>query len=200
MNTGWHRMPRRMPEGRFSSGCMGQAARITSTDFRRCRATSASRWRPSSTQLPTTEAFLIDRDVRRPEIRRMYRAHIAGRRRRRPAPVVRGAPQRYTVTPDRGFIDRSGTGKEPRDGGRPRAPGHGFKHSCGIGQAVAQVYLVEKRSSVDLLRSTLVVSKCSQNGMLGRARPLARLPARACFPRQSYQTQHKVQFHPKTVL
>lgn len=78
----------------------------------------------------------------------MYRQHVAGRLAGATGRVTRAAACLYTVTPDRGFIiDR-----------HPRmdrvlvvsaCSGHGFKHSAGIGEAVADE-MVRAEGRIDL--------------------------------------------------
>lgn len=90
----------------------------------------------------------VNRSVDPRESAAMYEAHIAGRLRGAQPGPARAASCLYTVTPDSGFvIDR-----------HPEAArillvspcsGHGFKHSAGIGEAVAQL-VTEGRSAVDL--------------------------------------------------
>jgi sarcosine oxidase len=88
----------------------------------------------------STQAEALDRVVSPAESAAMHRHHVAGRLAGASARVTRAAACLYTVTPDRGFIiDR-----------HPRmdrvlvvsaCSGHGFKHSAGIGEAVAEEML-----------------------------------------------------------
>jgi sarcosine oxidase len=88
----------------------------------------------------TTTASEIDRTVAAAESADMYRRHVEGRLAGATARVSQAAACLYTTTPDRNFIiDR-----------HPRwdrvlvvsaCSGHGFKHSAGIGEAVAQTLL-----------------------------------------------------------
>jgi len=88
----------------------------------------------------STQAEALDRVVSPAESAAMHRHHVAGRLAGASARVTRAAACLYTVTPDRGFIiDR-----------HPRmdrvlvvsaCSGHGFKHSAGIGEAVAEEIL-----------------------------------------------------------
>ena len=88
----------------------------------------------------STQAEALDRVVSPAESAAMHRHHVAGRLAGPSARVTRAAACLYTVTPDRGFIiDR-----------HPRmdrvlivsaCSGHGFKHSAGIGEAVAEEML-----------------------------------------------------------
>ena len=78
----------------------------------------------------------------------MYRRHVAGRMAGATAQVVKAAACLYTVTPDRGFIiDRHPD--EDRVLVVSACSGHGFKHSAGIGEAVAEVMATGK-SPIDL--------------------------------------------------
>lgn len=90
----------------------------------------------------------VERSVDPRESAAMYEAHIAGRLSgARPGPA-RAAACLYTVTPDSGFvIDRHP--EEERILLVSPCSGHGFKHSAGIGEAVAQL-VTEGRSAVDL--------------------------------------------------
>lgn len=84
-----------------------------------------------------TTADTINREVEPAESEEMYRKHVKGRLAGATPRVSQAAACLYTVTPDRGFIiDR-----------HPRldhvfvvsaCSGHGFKHSAGIGDAVAE--------------------------------------------------------------
>jgi len=88
----------------------------------------------------STQAEALDRVVSPAESAAMHRHHVAGRLAGASARVTRAAACLYTVTPDRGFIiDR-----------HPRmdrvlvvsaCSGHGFKHSAGIGEVVAEEML-----------------------------------------------------------
>ncbi|SHN68706.1 N-methyl-L-tryptophan oxidase [Bradyrhizobium erythrophlei] len=84
-----------------------------------------------------TTADTVNREVDPAESDAMYRKHVKGRLAGATARVSQAAACLYTITPDRGFIiDR-----------HPRldhvfvvsaCSGHGFKHSAGIGEAVAE--------------------------------------------------------------
>ncbi|MBR0663771.1 N-methyl-L-tryptophan oxidase [Roseomonas hellenica] len=89
-----------------------------------------------------------DRSVSPQESAAMYEAHIAGRLSgARPGPA-RAAACLYTVTPDSGFvIDRDP--ENDRVVLVSPCSGHGFKHSAGIGEAVAQL-VTDGRSDIDL--------------------------------------------------
>jgi sarcosine oxidase len=101
----------------------------------------------------STQAEALDRVVSPAESAAMHRHHVAGRLAGASARVTRAAACLYTVTPDRGFIiDR-----------HPRmdrvlvvsaCSGHGFKHSAGIGEAVAEEML-EGGRRIDLAPYTL---------------------------------------------
>ncbi|PLZ00466.1 N-methyl-L-tryptophan oxidase [Burkholderia sp. WAC0059] len=96
----------------------------------------------------TTTPFSVDRTVTPDESARMYRTHVEGRLAGVTATVAKAAACLYTVTPDRGFIiDRHP--EKDRVLVVSACSGHGFKHSAGIGEAVAQ-WLVEGRCDVDL--------------------------------------------------
>ncbi|MCJ2032869.1 N-methyl-L-tryptophan oxidase [Methylobacterium sp. J-068] len=96
----------------------------------------------------TTRAETLERTVSPEESAAMYRCHVADRLAGATARVTRAAACLYTVTPDRGFvIDR-----------HPRmdrvlvvsaCSGHGFKHSAGIGEAVANE-MVQASGRIDL--------------------------------------------------
>ena len=78
----------------------------------------------------------------------MYRDNLAGRLAGVTPRVAQAAACLYTVTPDRGFIiDRHPD--QDRVLVISACSGHGFKHSAGIGAAVAE-FLVEGRSDIDL--------------------------------------------------
>ncbi|WP_375465514.1 N-methyl-L-tryptophan oxidase [uncultured Methylobacterium sp.] len=95
-----------------------------------------------------TRADALDRVVSPAESGEMYRRHVAGRLAGATAQVAQAAACLYTVTPDRGFI----IDRQP-DSDRihvvSACSGHGFKHSAGIGKAVAE-HLTDGRSAVDL--------------------------------------------------
>ena len=97
---------------------------------------------------PGTTPDAVDRTVSRRESDDMYRRHVAGRL----AGAMPEAPEAvvclYTTTPDRGFIiDRHPT--KDRLLVVSACSGHGFKHSAGIGEAVAEL-LTTGSSRVDL--------------------------------------------------
>ncbi len=90
----------------------------------------------------------VDRTVAAAEGPAMFSAHVAGRLPGLNAEGGRSAACLYTVTPDSGFvIDRH------PDCERiivvAACSGHGFKHSAGVGEAVAEL-ASEGRSTVDL--------------------------------------------------
>jgi sarcosine oxidase len=96
----------------------------------------------------TTTADTIDRDVDPAESDKMYRDHVKGRMAGVTPRVVQAAACLYTVTPDRGFIiDRHPD--QDRVFVVSACSGHGFKHSAGIGNVVAEK-VAEGRSSIDL--------------------------------------------------
>ena len=95
-----------------------------------------------------TTADTINRVVDPTESARMYRDHIQGRMAGVTPRVAQAAACLYTVTPDRGFIiDRHPD--QDRVYVISACSGHGFKHSAGIGNAVAEK-VAEGRSSIDL--------------------------------------------------
>lgn len=96
----------------------------------------------------STTAPAADRTVHPGESARMHAAHLAGRLRGVSDRAVRAAACLYTVTPDRGFvIDRHP--ELERVIVVSACSGHGFKHSAGVGAAVAQL-VTRGRSDVDL--------------------------------------------------
>jgi sarcosine oxidase len=96
----------------------------------------------------TTTADRIDRTVTASEAAQMFDAHLRGRLAGAIAPAVATVTCLYTTTPDRGFI----IDRHP-DMDRvvvvSACSGHGFKHSAGIGKAVAE-WVAAGRSRVDL--------------------------------------------------
>ena len=95
-----------------------------------------------------TTADTINRVVDPAESAKMYRQHVKGRMAGVTPRVAQAAACLYTVTPDRGFIiDRHP--EQDKVFVISACSGHGFKHSAGIGNAVAEK-VAEGRSSVDL--------------------------------------------------
>jgi sarcosine oxidase len=95
-----------------------------------------------------TTADSIDREVDPAESAEMYRKHVQGRLAGTNPRVAHAAACLYTVTPDRGFIiDRHP--RQDRVFVISACSGHGFKHSAGIGDAVAE-RLTGGRNQVDL--------------------------------------------------
>lgn len=95
-----------------------------------------------------TTADTIDRVVDPAESAKMYRQHVQGRMAGVTPRVAQAAACLYTVTPDRGFIiDRHP--EQDKVFVISACSGHGFKHSAGIGNAVAEK-VAEGRSSIDL--------------------------------------------------
>jgi len=90
----------------------------------------------------------VDRTVSPGEAQAMHAAHIAGRLRGAAAAPARSAACLYTVTPDSGFVITRHPAEE-RIIVVSACSGHGFKHSAGIGEAVAQL-ACEGRSVADL--------------------------------------------------
>lgn len=84
-----------------------------------------------------TTAEALDREVSPAESARMWREHVAGRIDGVTQEVAQAAACLYTVTPDSGFIiDRHP--RQDRVMVVSACSGHGFKHSAGIGKAVAE--------------------------------------------------------------
>lgn len=95
-----------------------------------------------------TSADHVARAVEPREREAMYQTHLAGRIAGIQANASKSVACLYTVTPDRGFIiDRHP--ELDRVLVVSACSGHGFKHSAGIGEAVAQT-IVDGRSDVDL--------------------------------------------------
>ena len=95
-----------------------------------------------------TTADTIDREVDPAESEAMYRKHVQGRLAGAKPRVAHAAACLYTVTPDRGFI----IDHHPRHDRVfviSACSGHGFKHSAGIGNVVAE-RLTGGRNQVDL--------------------------------------------------
>ena len=95
-----------------------------------------------------TTADTINRDVDPAESDEMYRQHVQGRLAGATPRVAQAAACLYTVTPDRGFI----VDRHPRLDSVfvvSACSGHGFKHSAGIGDVVAE-QLTGGRNHVDL--------------------------------------------------
>lgn len=102
----------------------------------------------SEAHSPPSTAASIDRTVRPAESSDIYRRHVAGRLDGAMPVAVETAVCLYTITPDRGFIiDRHP--ETDRILVVSACSGHGFKHSAGIGEAVAQ-RLTTGSSPVDL--------------------------------------------------
>ena len=90
----------------------------------------------------------VDRAVSPGEAQAMHASHIAGRLRGAAASPSRSVACLYTVTPDSGFVIARHP-VEDRIIVVSACSGHGFKHSAGIGEAVAQL-ACQGRSAVDL--------------------------------------------------
>ena len=93
-------------------------------------------------------ADTINRDVDPAESDEMYRKNVQGRLAGATPRVAQAAACLYTVTPDRGFI----IDRHPRLDSVfvvSACSGHGFKHSAGIGDVVAE-QLTAGRNHVDL--------------------------------------------------
>jgi sarcosine oxidase len=96
----------------------------------------------------STTADALDRTVDPAESAKMYQEHVKGRLAGVTPHVAQAAACLYTVTPDRGFIiDRHPY--QDRVYVISACSGHGFKHSAGIGNAVAGM-MTDGRSSIDL--------------------------------------------------
>jgi sarcosine oxidase len=88
----------------------------------------------------TTSAGEVDRTVAAVESSDMYRRHVEGRLAGATPRVSQAAACLYTITPDRNFIiDRHP--EWDRVLVVSACSGHGFKHSAGIGEAVAEALL-----------------------------------------------------------
>jgi sarcosine oxidase len=90
----------------------------------------------------------LNRQVSDAEVAEMYRSHLAGNFAGVTPELVKASVCTYTVTPDYGFIidDHPALANVTVVSA---CSGHGFKHSAGIGEAVAQRTLTG-RSDVDL--------------------------------------------------
>ena len=86
----------------------------------------------------STTADAVERTVDPAESAEMYRMHVEGRLAGATPRVAQAAACLYTVTPDRGFIiDRHPD--QDRVFVVSACSGHGFKHSAGIGDVVAEM-------------------------------------------------------------
>jgi sarcosine oxidase len=96
----------------------------------------------------STHPDVVERDVGADESRDMRAAHVAGRLQGLGTAAEKSVTCLYTVTPDSHFlIDR-----HPRNERLivvSPCSGHGFKHSAGIGEAVAEL-ATEGQSAVDI--------------------------------------------------
>jgi sarcosine oxidase len=96
----------------------------------------------------STTADTVDRTVDPAESAKMYRMHVKGRLAGATPRAAQAAACLYTTTPDRGFIiDRHPD--QDRVFVVSACSGHGFKHSAGIGNVVAEM-MADGRSSIDL--------------------------------------------------
>ena len=96
----------------------------------------------------TTTPEAVDRQVSAGEQARMFEAHVAGRLRSVTPEAVHAAACLYTVSSDSGFIvDARPT--QPNVTVVSACSGHGFKHSAGLGEALAQ-QLMGQAGGVDL--------------------------------------------------
>jgi sarcosine oxidase len=90
----------------------------------------------------------LDRTVSNAEIDDMYRKQVAGRIAGVSSRLIKASVCAYTVTPDHGFIiDDHPSLKHVTV--VSACSGHGFKHSAGIGEALAQ-RCITGQSAVDL--------------------------------------------------
>jgi sarcosine oxidase len=97
----------------------------------------------------STTADALDRTVDPAESIKMYQEHVKGRLAGVTPRVAQAVACLYTVTPDRRFIiDRHP--EQDRVYVISACSGHGFKHSAGIGNVVAEM-MTEGRSSIDLV-------------------------------------------------
>lgn len=97
---------------------------------------------------PGSTPDAIDRTVSTAESDDMYRRHVAGRLAGTMPDAAYGAVCLYTTTPDRGFIIDRHPDKD-KVLVVSACSGHGFKHSAGIGEAVAEL-MATRSSGVDL--------------------------------------------------
>lgn len=84
-----------------------------------------------------TTADALDREAHAEESAEMHRVHVAGRLASASPRVAKAAACLYTVTPDNGFIIDAHPAMD-RVVAISACSGHGFKHSAGIGEAVAE--------------------------------------------------------------
>ena len=96
----------------------------------------------------TTTADGVERAVAPGESRAMFETHLRGRVAGVSPRIAKAAACLYTVTPDRGFIIDRHPGQD-RVTVVSACSGHGFKHSAGIGLAVAEE-VAGGGSSIDL--------------------------------------------------
>ena len=88
----------------------------------------------------TTSPEALDRGVSEAEIAAMYATRVAGRFPRIGGRALEARACMYTVTPDRHFIIDTLDGA-PQVLIASACSGHGFKHSAGVGEAVAEQVL-----------------------------------------------------------
>lgn len=102
----------------------------------------------------------LDRTVTKAEIDDMFRTQVAGKIAGVSSRLIKASVCAYTVTPDHGFIiDDHPFLKQVTV--VSACSGHGFKHSAGIGEALAQ-RCVTGQSTVDL--SAFSLSRFSGQG------------------------------------
>ena len=98
-------------------------------------------------EVPTT-ADTVNRSVTSAESRAMHDRHVAGRLNGVPREASRAQVCLYTVTPDSRFIVDRLPG-HTCVAAVSACSGHGFKHSAGLGEAVAQ-WVLTGASAIDL--------------------------------------------------
>lgn len=95
-----------------------------------------------------TRADLLQSDVTAQEIEAMYRTRVAGRFPRIVGRALDARACMYTVTPDRHFVVDA-LPHAPRVLVASACSGHGFKHSAGLGEAIAERVL-GRGTAIDL--------------------------------------------------
>lgn len=85
----------------------------------------------------TTTPDTLEREANAAEIEAMYRSRVAGRFPQIGGRAVKARACMYTVTPDRNFVVDALDGA-PNVLIASACSGHGFKHSAGLGEAIAE--------------------------------------------------------------
>ncbi|MGJ7487010.1 N-methyl-L-tryptophan oxidase [Variovorax sp. LT2P21] len=85
----------------------------------------------------TTTPEILEREVSAAEIEAMYRSRVEGRFPQIGGRAVKARACMYTVTPDRNFVVDALDGA-PNVLIASACSGHGFKHSAGLGEAIAE--------------------------------------------------------------